>query len=392
MIELHLTRPLKIDCHAALMTIGLADDKRRDILAVLTLAREHGGRVTPELICRELLMDRPVVVGRKVIARCAEWDLLTPDGAITDAGKYAIESGKIFVPETGKYRVWTTPDPLVPSGFLGLEPMEELPAPYAHREAMDSWTAKKNGRPGSNEARVLPKSLLDLKGRVLTSVVGLSARLSVRDIQMRGEQLEVDRHLASTIDWWLSPDRPSRINTTGGIVGLFPPPAILDPVTYFNEVWLEVLGNEARNWVYENDAGVLKTGFPGTLKPAERLNMQCELKLQHPETKLFEKFDDATVSRVPVRPATARDANEWARWIQEETVNGYQSVGVFAANARQIASRFPGFEVSLRTRDELAERLRESMSGGADSRLPRAYWFVQAPIDLGDGERATRSG
>lgn len=381
MIELLLSRPLRVECHAALMTIGRADDRRRDLLAVLILAQQNRGRVTPELICRELLMDRPLIVGKKVIERCTNLSLLGRDGELTRVGDDALQTKEVFIPETGRYRVWSTPDPLVPDGFLGLEPAAEVPAADANQIAKSRHHSQLRGGPNVSGVLELPKRVLDLEDHIVTSNVGDPGRFRVMRVERMGEALPVNDHLSrSRLEWRVSPSRVGTVQSTGGIQGRYPQPPL-----EFAEVWEQALGEEFKNWDWA-DGGFLRTSFPDGLTQADMQNLTRSIELR-PTLEGFDEFDETTVVGIPARPASEQDADAWAKWLQQQSLAEYQDHSGFQSLSEQISRRFlPGFRVELRSRYELALQFRKEASRNPQGRLPRAYWFVQAPLDLGDRE------
>jgi hypothetical protein len=363
------------------MTIGRADDKRRDLLAVLALARQHEGQVTPELICRELLLGRPQVVGKKVVERCADLGLLSPDGGLTDAGRDALATGEVFIPETGKYRVWVSSDPLVPGKLLGIEPVPEVNAPEANLDAKRRRNERGDGGRFAGGPIDLPDTVTGLPGHVFTSFLGLSGRVRVLSVEQKGEALPVEASLSKCrLEWTVSPVRASSVQVADGFNAKFDPPRIS-----FDQVWFQVLGEEARNWVEDEKGGYLKTRFSDeTLQDAERMNLRRS-KLFRPELEGLGEFDQITVGDIPIYPATFGDANSWARWIQERSVTQYLDRASFKILNSHIEEQFPGFKVRLLSRQDLAKRLADSVRISDGDRFPTAYWFLRAAFDLGDG-------
>lgn len=380
MIQIRLTRVLPVETYAALMTIGRADDKRRDLLAVLALARQHDGQVTPELICRELLMGRPQVVGKKVVERCAELGLLNLEGELTDSGRDALATGEVFIPETGKYRVWVANDPLVPGKFLGIEPVPEVNAPDANLEAKRRRNEHGEGGRFAGGPIDLPDAVTGLPGRIFTSFLGLNGRVRVLNVEKKGEALPVEASLSKCrLEWTFSSARVSSVQVTDGFNAKFDPPRVS-----FDQMWFQVLGNEAANWVGGEKGGYLKTRFSDeTLLDAERMNLRRS-KLFRPELEGLGKFDQITVGEIPIFPTTFGDANAWALWIQERSVTQYLDEASFEQLNSHIVERFPGFKVKLRNRQDLARRLGDSVHPSEGDRFPSAYWFLRASLDLGD--------
>ena len=250
MMELTLSRKLEILCFEVFAEVAKAET-RQEIQAVLLLAQENGGRITPELVCTKLLGGRPLVVGRTILQRCRLLNLLQGDeneSFLTAEGSESASRGLVFIPERGKYRFWVTDDPLFTPAALDLEPLNEQP--LSKDDAYESERAhnRRGGGPASTavgQAQDMSAQAERLKGQVF---VPLKANAQPYLISFVGpewvyvENPEVAR--PSRITWTVRDSSSDRVRVDGA----FTSDAIPPPPIQFNRIWLDLLGPNAEDW------------------------------------------------------------------------------------------------------------------------------------------------
>ncbi len=368
-MRIALTRAIELTAFEVVMEIGRAE-KRRDILAVLMKARELGSRITPEDVCTYLLIGRPVALGRTVVSRCQEYGLLDLDGRLTPLGEYGLEHERVFNPERGRYRVLCTQDPLVPQTLLSLK---EVPEPYADEVVQRRKRAKGSGATSPPpEDQPLPGWISSLEGKTVTPVDS-GEEIRVLKAELRCVKGTVEAEEKLSLLWALSPEDDPTLEVRGFARRVLDPP----PVSY-EEVFLDLLGERRPDW--DPEVGVLRVGFE-EMSDAERSSFRKDLHVEKSVVGRYGAFDATEIHDVPLGPRTRADAQRWASWTLDQSISTYLSRGDYDHLVRRVVGLFPEFPVSLPKREELASALRRGVEERGE-RLPRAYWFLLAPIDL----------
>ena len=369
-MRITLDRDAPLVAFEAVMGIG-REEKRKDIVSVLMRAEELGGQITAEDICDSLLINRPIAVGKTVIARCCELGLLDDHGRLTPLGKESLERKTVPLPEHGRYRILCTTDPLAPQRILDLDDVHE---PEAEAIVNERRAARRPGSKGKppEEVEPVPPWIVELKDQpILLPRTGERIRvLSVAERCIRAQVRQGERlHLK----WTIYPDKEPELKAEG-----FAKWDMEAPEVSHERVFLELLGDYRRAWDARRE--VLRCGFKETVD-AERASMSKSLRLQKPTLNEYGTFDDTEIRDVPIAPRTDRDAQEWAEWTLEREITEYLDEGGYADLVRRVSSNFPDFDVKLPNRSKMADQIRRSATarGGL---LPPAYWHLQAPLDL----------
>lgn len=367
MEPLALSRQLKIEKYEAIMEIG-RQQRREELLAVLMLAEEHGGKASPKDVSLELLQGRPELVGKAIVDRCRDLGLLDEAGEITPIGREALRTGEVFMPERGRYVLWLTEDPLVSQKVIHIEPKEES---YLNDEVA---IMKNRGTRQSAEPEPLPKKLKSLAGGIYDLMGKGVGSVVIRSIEANGLTCPLgpgdNARVTLRID-----RKSSRLDISGGFERLLKPPP-LD----FQEAWISALGSLARLWARSREPPALKTSFD-ELSPKDLTSFSKTVSLSRPALEGYGEFDDTSVDNVPIIPRTSADAASWARWLLKKSVVGYTADQGYKELVESCRSRFPDFPgIKLPSAEELAEEL--AAEKAPDGTLPKAYWYLQAPLDL----------
>ena len=123
-----LERPVNVGCWRTVGQVAKAG-KRAELLPVLVRAQETGGTNARDLAGHLLFEPRSRrVVADRLLHIGAAYGLLDVDShafTLTEAGKEAIDTGEVFVPEDGAWTLWASDDPALPSPVLRIEPWNE---------------------------------------------------------------------------------------------------------------------------------------------------------------------------------------------------------------------------------------------------------------------------
>jgi|GEM_PF-2763928 hypothetical protein len=367
MKPLELSRQLKVEKYEAIMEIG-RQQRREELLAVLMLAEEHGGRASPKDVSQELLQGRPELVGKAIVDRCTDLGLLDETGTITQIGKQALRTGNVFIPEKGRYILWFTDDPLVAQKVIHIEPKEES-------QLNDEVAAIKNRATNQTpKPEPLPQKIMDLPGGIYELMGKDGGTVVIRSIEAQGLTCPLGPNDNARITLRID-HTGSRLNISGSFERLLKAPS-LD----FEEVWVSALGSLAKLWANSREPPALKTSFD-ELSPKELASFSKTVFLSRPTIVGYGEFDDTSVDDVPIFPKTSADAASWAKWILKRSVNAYTDEERYKSLVDTCKSRFPDFPgIELPDAEKLAAEL--ATEKDIDGALPKAYWYLQAPLDL----------
>ena len=371
MQPLALTRRVALSKFEVLMEIG-RQERREELHSVLMIA-DRQGTVTAANVCNELLPGRPEAVGKAVIDRCQYLDLLDNKGALTKSGDEALRTGKVFVPERGRYLVWYTEDALLGRSLLDLQPVLESQAndevAIARRENQRSREA------ASEKAEDISETLGPLEGKTFPLMGPGGGIVAIRKVDKNGVPKRTDSSDDLRVTLTVPPSGASRLKLEGKFQRTLQPPQVI-----YEEAWIQSLGPLAEHWADSRNPPALRVAFDG-LKEAELSSFLKSVHLSHPALARLGEFDDASVDDVPIIPQRKTDANQWAAWLLEQSINGYTDDRQFQELVKNCELRFPDFKnLELPSLEELALKLGKQKD--AEGRWPRRYWFLQAPRDL----------
>lgn len=382
-MEFPLSRPLEVFCYEVLAEVGQAE-KRPEIQAVLLLAQENHGRVTPELVCRKLLGGRPPVVGRTILQRCRALQLLEgsdEESILTEEGAQSVSEGEVFIPEKGKYRIWVTNDPLFTRPMLDLEPVQE--SGLTTDQAQESLQRRRVARASrENEPTNSRSAMADeaerLKGQVFRPSRPGAPRYRINFVGPQWVEVPDDRARQPTrITWTVSDTQSHPVQVDGA----FQTHDVEPPKFSFDQIWLGILGDRAQDWKPAEKGTCLHVGFKEITDP-ERASFRWDMTFERPRIPDLGEFDPTEAAAVPVAPKRQQDANQWAAWLLGHRVDSYMELGGFAKLQAEVRKEFPEFDVDLPGRHDLVRDLRQGLGSGGGDRPAAGYWFLQAPLDL----------
>ena len=369
MKPLVLGRQVELEKYEVLMEIG-RQQPREELHAVLLLAEEHGGQATATDIANELLLGRPESVGKAVLDRCRDLDLLDEFGRITRIGREALQAGNVFIPERARYLMWYTEDPLIPQRLLNLEPRDE---PDLRQEVAVMKSRQAND--SKNESvQNLPDRLRSLEGRSFSLMGRGEGTVTVRSIDMKGLTSRADPSDRVSITLRIEPSG-SNLTVGGRFDRVLPPPSLT-----FEEAWFSALGPLAKLWARSRNPPALRVIFE-ELSDRELMSFSKTVILAKPSLRNYGDFDETSVEDVPIFPQGRVDATKWAKWLLKESVNTYMTDEKYQRLVDACVSRFPDFpNIELPSSKELARELSTEKTN--EGRLPKKYWYIQAPLDL----------
>jgi len=364
-----LSRQVSVRKIEALMEIGRRE-KRDDLHSILLLAEECGGRVTPRGISQKLLPGRPESAAKALIDRCNYYEILSPSGELTDAGREALKTAQVFIPERGRYVVWYTDDPLVPQQLMDLEPVDET---RLHDEVMKQDRSKK---PSAQEERSqdLPDNLHFLEGKTFDLFGHDHGQVAIKKVEPRVVSRSPDSTDNVRVNLRLSSTSPAIVSIDGKFNRTLPP-----PIVDFSLAWLDLLGPLSALWDASKSPPALRKNFE-ELGEGELGSFTTNLSLREPRVTGLGSFDDMVVQGVPIVPRTEYDADSWARWLLLRSIDTYVAGPRYTELMARAIARFPGYHgMKLPSQSQLARELDEQKKNAL---LPEQYWYLQAPLDL----------
>nr|UKE84586.1 hypothetical protein KXZ65_04875 [Pectobacterium sp. PL152] len=112
------------------------------------------------------------------------------------------------------------------------------------------------------------------------------------------------------------------------------------------------------------------------LSPIERKQFTRELAIPEWKRGYIGTFNSTVLSTVPLVPASDNEANEWAKWLQWDAIQGDVTPAHLDKMGDDIRSQFLYHDPQLATPNEL---LAKALHGKRDTRSP----YLLAPYDLG---------
>ena len=136
-----LERSVTVGCWRVVGQVAKSQ-QRTELMPVLLRADENDGTDARDLAEHLFFESRSRrVVAERLLRIATAYGLVEEGGrdfVLTEAGKQAIHTGEVFVPEDGAWTIWASNDPALPSPVLGIEPWNE---PTAFHEIVE-----KNGK------------------------------------------------------------------------------------------------------------------------------------------------------------------------------------------------------------------------------------------------------
>jgi hypothetical protein len=370
MKSLTLSRNVKIEKYEVLVEIA-RQYKREELIAVLKLAQEKGGRVTASDICESLLIGRPESVGRALLSRCHYLDLLDERGRLNEIGEKALETSSIFLPERARFRMWFTEDPLLPQKLLHLQPTDET-------LTYDDIRNDRNGQVGNSQndqTSELPDKLRILEGREVNLLGRDGGLVVVRKIASYCLVKNISSEDNLTLTLCIEAQGPSSLVIDGKFKR-----ALRAPTIEFECAWSELLGPLKDCWDNSRTPPALLTSF-SELKDVELSSFRKTVHISKPELDGLGVFEDTSVDDVPITPRTNDDATEWAEWLLTRSIETYTTTEEFQEKRKLVKETFPDYpSLQLPSSEDLVGKLWNFRDDRG--KLPHQYWYLRAPMDL----------
>jgi hypothetical protein len=373
-MKLVLQRTLDIKCYRIIAEVARTQ-KRAELHALLLLAQERG-YIFSKMVADDLLGGRPETVGRRLIQIGVRYNLLKEfrdknNYILTETGQTALEKEQIFISERGTWEIWVTDDPLWPSALIKIEVFKEPPAFKETGRNQQTELEERN-----KNMKVLPPWFFEkLQGQIITPLADIKADYRFDELEPKGEFVSSKANITATLT----------IPQFGDTSDLLFTGKILDKecryqeahIMTFEKAWPQILEQQAwlERWRTQpkTQQEVLDVSYIELKTDQEKASFHKDYPIPKPYLENLEKFDNTIIDNVPIAPATQEDAEDWADWLLERDTNQYVLKGDFEIMQNKVANFFPDYEITFLEKSDFAQPLRQTN--------PRAYWYLQAPLD-----------
>jgi len=361
-MELELRRKLKLKKYKIIAEIAKFK-KREELVAVLKLAKNNGGQISPELICNKLLANKPVRVGERILQRCQNLELFDKTNSLTEVGLTAAEEELIPDLERGVFSIWVSEDSI-------LSNREKIVKIDYGSESTTDIIRKDKASKAINIENWITDNCKEMEGLVIDG-----ERVRIENIEKKGQAEEISKEEELWIKWKISDKHPSSMKSTGFIKRNLEPPKIA-----FEKIWLNLLKENAIFW--DNNDLSLTVNFD-YLEDYEKRNFERDDKILQPEIDSLGIFEAVTI-KYRIKPRTENDASKWAKWILINTIKNYLNEYEYDKFKKRILEQFSEYSLKLPTQRQLVDEL-ETLKR-SDEKFSGVFWYLKAPLDLSLGD------
>lgn len=384
---IRLTRSVSVQCFDAEATVAVGRD-RPEFLAVARLAADLGRPIGARDVLRELLGQRPDVLGHRVIDRCVALGLLRRNGdqgdaALSPAGRLALERREVLVPEEGVWRFFLVDDPLVPSVLVHARRIETEPA-HRQRDAAKQPRARGERLPQAEEAPELLRRCRRAQPAVSAQDGHLLQLIDLSDKGASGPPLEFQLLFSWDQAPLLRLSGQLPANGDGkkpkAIDAVLELPGVVGQLSY-DALWKTLItratgvSRAELDWWRDLSGTPLVPSPFEPLLPIARHAFARDIDVPAPTVPGLGTFAPTVLKSVPLVPATPTDAQAWLRWLQWESIDDHVTPPMLDQKARALLARFPHHQPRALGAPELLAR--------ADAERGDRAWFLLAPSDLG---------
>ncbi len=276
-----------------------------------------------------------------------------------------MEEEKIFIPERGTWEIWVTNDPLWATALIQIEVFKE---PLARNEIKNQEELKER----CQDMQSIPEWLIEkLQGQIITPLANRKADYRFDELEKKGEVVTPDANITATLTI-PQVGEFSDLRFTGKVLNKECDYQEAHPMI-FESAWHQML--EQQGWLtrWRIQQEVLDVSYSELKTDQERASFRKNYPISKPYLTDLDRFDNTIIDNVPIAPAIQQDANHWADWLLERDTNQYVLKGDFEIMQNKVAESFPDYEITFPEQSDFAQSLRRTN--------PRAYWYLQAPLD-----------
>jgi hypothetical protein len=345
-------------------------ERRPELGLLCRAARAHGNRVTVATV-QSALPGLADAGANNVLSWCRMLGLCDASGGLTALGEEVAERDEAPVPEQGVYGLWLAQHPVIGRRVLAVERLSSSRDPRF--EAIG------------------PLAVEPDRGKVFCSVVDKKERFMVRDLPTSHGQtggVMGTTNATCRLRWTLDFDQERDQWRLDGMIeapqgkGNHPMrPMQHEPESDGLDLWGLVAswatGPLAAFGRWQASEQRLAVSFRG-LAEDEQDRFRKTLPLGRVEVPGKGVYEDVTLEEMPVGPATAQDAQQWAmarleRWLTDPP--SYRSRAEVRAAFADLTEDTPleRFSPTLPPHEELLSKAAPD---------PERFWSLAAPVDL----------
>jgi hypothetical protein len=340
-------------------------ERRPELGFICRLARDSGRRITLSVV-QQALPGLADVGSENVVRRCQELHLCDPSGSLTGLGEDVADTDKAPVPEQGVYDVWAVHHALLGSRML-------------HVERLNS---SRDGR--FDDIKSI--SVDFEQGRIFASVVDRQSRFVLRSFPSSHGALgaiHLPTRARCQVRWVLDWTREANEVRLDGVIdaGSREHPISHEPEQVEIDLWRLMqnwaLGPLRDHGDWSDHNRRLAIAFT-ELSVEEQESFTKELDLGEVEIPRYGRWSGVRLSDVPIGPATAGDAGQWAMGRLDRRLEGSEVHRTRAEIRWLFADVTEGtplapWDPTLPDHDTVLARYKDN---------PGLFWRLAAPVDL----------
>ena len=373
-LELELNRKLRCDEYRILMTVSKFE-KQDEILAVLTLFKEHGS-LGKEVVNTELLDQPPdSSYGFNVLQVVETYRLISSHNGryeITETGKESLSKGSIPFPSRSVCNVTVSDDPLLPTEILDIQQREEIG--INRKSGSDTNLTDNLKKLPDNIIRILEKwkdKSLNLPAQSMQTV--LIQEFEENEIKI---DCKSSYSLSLRVRYREKPALFFKDNQANKSL------AIKTPENLDSS---EIISHIMEGYGYINDLNddLILLVRVKDLTPLEITSFKKSFTIEKPTIPDYGSFEKIRIEGMGIFPSTLSEAKKWAEKLLVHSINRYIDREQFKELAIEICKKFE----ALYSPDDIREDLPDyddlvNRAKSGDKELKDAYWYLIAPADL----------
>ncbi len=362
--KLVLKRRVKVEFYECLATIRRKEASSY-IVSVLKLAKRYG-RITPERLRDELLPEEALILSENIIRRYTQLGFINERGEPTDLGNEAA-SGNVLMPESGKYIIGVTEDPLITCGIVYIKRVSD-----GNQNTNSTKPDGEDKRTKSKKPEILSRVINNLSLVWIDDKIQETLVESIEDVVY---PCKIDIHFKMEMVMDKNNTSISLIKDKGAPINL-PNDSEMD----FEEIWnLHIKRAGLEWWGSPLNKGKALMNYNET-DLSERKSFSKNIPLKEILTSHSGRFEVDPIV-INIQPSNDIDATLWAKELITSEITGYCDESRYTEISERVRKKFTESFPNIPNIEEFLEYLYGTVENTKES-LPIEYWYLRAPRDL----------